>query len=104
MNNCTDLAQVIAFLGSAETVLTSTYHGAYWSTLLGKKVVVVDPFANRFFGMKHMPAIGAAENLQTLRGNARAYPEALEECRAANRSFGEKVAAIIEDHQRRHSA
>ena len=100
MNDGTDLAEVLSFLGSAETVLTTTFHGAYWSTLLGKKVVVVDPCSNRFFGLKHAPVMGPAQDWRSLASQARSYPEALQECRAANLAFADKVRTIVENHRR----
>ncbi len=42
---------VLEFLGSGETVLTNSYHGAYWAMLLGRKVELYKPFSNRFYGL-----------------------------------------------------
>lgn len=39
-NNHMNIDNVIAFLGSANTVVTDSYHGAYWAQLLGKNVQV----------------------------------------------------------------
>lgn len=39
-NSETDFFKIINFLGSAETVITNSYHGLYWSLLLGKNVKV----------------------------------------------------------------
>lgn len=41
-NSETDFNKIINFLGSAETVITNSYHGAYWSLLLGKNVKLVN--------------------------------------------------------------
>lgn len=45
------LDEIVAFLGGAKTVVTNTYHGAYWSMLLGKDVVIYKPFSSKFYGM-----------------------------------------------------
>lgn len=37
-----DFNETVAFLGSSEVVLTTSYHGLYWATLLGRKVVVLE--------------------------------------------------------------
>lgn len=37
-NGAENFKSIINFLGSAETVITNSYHGAYWSLLLGKRV------------------------------------------------------------------
>lgn len=51
-NDSHDFEKVIDFLGSGETILTSSYHGAYWGSLLGRKVVVF-PFSTKFFTLKN---------------------------------------------------
>jgi hypothetical protein len=50
------LEEVINFLGSGETIITSSYHGAYWGTLLGRKVIAF-PFSTKFLTLKHPPTI-----------------------------------------------
>lgn len=40
------------FIGSAETVITNTFHGLYWSLLLGRKAVCWKPFSSRFHHFK----------------------------------------------------
>lgn len=100
-NACTDFGQVIAFLGSAETVVTTSYHGAYWATLLGRRAVVVDPFSSKFYGFRHAPVLSSAEDWRRAVEEARSYPAALSECRAANQAFAEKVYEVIERQGRR---
>jgi len=48
----TSMERVLAFLGSGDTVLTSSFHGAYWATLLGRKVLAF-PFTSKFLTLKH---------------------------------------------------
>lgn len=38
MDNSAPMEEIIAFLGSAETVVTNSYHGAVWAQWLGRKV------------------------------------------------------------------
>ncbi|MEN6550027.1 MAG: hypothetical protein ABFE07_28630 [Armatimonadia bacterium] len=89
-NDCLDMAQVLAHLGSGETVVTSSYHGVYWATLLGRKVVAL-PYGSKFFALKHQPTF--ADRYEGQPG--RSYPEALAECREANFRFGHDVADFI---------
>lgn len=91
-----DIDAVLAFLASGETILTSSYHGAYWATLLGKKVVVLKPWSSKFHFFKHPPVL--EENPRKWRQaaqGAEAYPEALTECRGANRRFEQQVKQLI---------
>ena len=90
-----NLETVLSFLGSANTVLTSSYHGAYWATLLGRKVIIVNPFSSKFFAFKHRHPIADETNWRTKQHETRSYPEALEECRRANLEFSEKVLNLI---------
>jgi hypothetical protein len=43
-NHCPEgIDHVIKFLGESETIITSSYHGAYWGLLLGRKVEIGEP-------------------------------------------------------------
>jgi hypothetical protein len=114
------LDQVLDFLGSGETILTSSYHGAYWGTLLGRKVLAF-PFSSKFATFKHQPGLypvqkwsNAVRKIQifgkTLHQSwdqdkllcpteewrsalkdCQTYPESLAECRERNQWFYEQV-------------
>ncbi len=58
-----DIEDAVRFLASGKTVITSSYHGAYWARLLGRKVEIV-PWGSKFF---YLPSLS------------------LEQCRDANR-------------------
>lgn len=88
-SNRSTFEEAIAFIGSGKTVLTNSYHGAYWATLLGREAVIIDqPNRAKFYGYKHQPAVG-------MRDTRRVFPNALEECREANIRFNEKVQQVI---------
>lgn len=94
-NNASDFSKVIEFLGSAETVMTNTYHGVYWSILLGKKVVIIRPFSSRFHSFKWPVSILESDDWKAGQKIARAFPEALRESREANLKFYGKVLALL---------
>lgn len=94
-NDVNDFAKVVEFLGSAELVITSSYHGAYWATLLGKKVLLMNVFSSKFYGYKHPIQVVSEEDWQEKAKEAKVYPEALQECRKANYAFAEKVEKLI---------
>ena len=85
-----DGVKAIRFLASAETVLTNTYHGMYWATLLGRKVIVF-PYSSKFHGFKYPVAMSTPEAWRSARAAAVGSPEALAECRAANLRFADNV-------------
>ena len=88
------MEEAIKFIGQSEYVVTNSYHGVYWATLLGRKVIV-DPFSSRHRFFKHPPASLESRSLQEAMAEAKSYPEALGECREANRSFFQKVSEIL---------
>jgi polysaccharide pyruvyl transferase WcaK-like protein len=87
--------RVLQFLGSCDVVVTNTYHGAYWATLLKRKVIVVAPFSNKFLGFKHEPIIiHDISWLTTAVKIARSYPHALSESRQANIAFYQRALSL----------
>jgi hypothetical protein len=81
---------IVAALGSAETVITSSYHGAYWATLLGRKVVGI-PTSSKFYDLRHPIPICHRSDWKRFTKLARIHDGALEECRQANLGFYDKV-------------
>jgi hypothetical protein len=77
-----NLQWVLGYLASGETVITNTYHGAYWASLLGRKVKIIEPFSNRFTHGFHFPV-------------GEAVPGLLEECRNLNRQFEDKFRELL---------
>jgi hypothetical protein len=125
-NENADMDSILDFLGSGETILTSSFHGAYWGTLLGRKVLAF-PFSSKFFTLKHRPAFHSIkkwsntqwklsifnkvlyelkyknkftcslEGWQRSSQRIQAYPDSLEECREQNRNFHEKVLDVLSE-------
>ncbi len=95
-NFCRNLEEVIRFLGSGEYVVTDTYHGAYWATLLGRKVIVYPSSTRHRYTRYVYPLLERGDPWTKGRASACTYPEALEECRAANRGFYRDVSKLLE--------
>lgn len=55
INSGNNMEQTIELLGSAEYIITNSYHGAYWGTLLGRKVIVSEPWSTKFYFMRYKP-------------------------------------------------
>lgn len=91
-----DIDDVLAFLASGDLVITNSYHGAYWATLLGRRVLAI-PNMSKMYRLKHAPVICRAEEWRRFAPLARRYPEALAECRAANIAFFERVESLWAD-------
>jgi hypothetical protein len=94
LSNDGELRPVLKFLASCETVLTDSFHGMYWATLMGRKVIAF-PSSSKFYSAKHPVPLCAPEDWQSRMRMAHTYPEALQECRQANAAFADKVANLI---------
>lgn len=94
-NSGNDVEEAIRFIASGETVLTNSYHGAYWAILLGKKVIIIDPFSTKFQGLKWNVPIASENNWQSFLKETRIYPNALYESREANINFANLVRQRI---------
>jgi hypothetical protein len=83
--------RVVQFLSSGEVVVTNTYHGCYWATLLGRKVVLINPFSTKFLAFRHPPVVADPSTWPRAATAARHYPAALEQCRTATWQFAAMV-------------
>ena len=91
-----NLGDILRFISSGETIITNTYHGAYWSLLLNKKVLIWEPFSNRFLGLKpnvtFCNKIDWQQKLSDIKHNNENY---LIECRDINMKFCAKVKKLL---------
>lgn len=89
------LKEALDFLGDGEVILTTSYHGAYWGTLLGRRVVILRPFSSKFFHLRHQPEICMEPSTwRHYATRAKSFPNALGECRAANQFFYQQVTKL----------
>lgn len=93
-NACGDIITVVDFLASGNVVVTNSYHGAYWATLLGRKCIAV-PFSSKFNRMRFSPALCHRNDWQVALDLCVSYPEALSECRLSNIKFYNDVMEYI---------
>ncbi|CAO3459820.1 hypothetical protein [Azospirillum largimobile] len=96
MSNSSEFHIVISFLRSGETILTDSYHGAYWATLLGKKVVAF-PSSSKYYSLKHPVPLCDPEDWRRFSKLARIYDGALEECRSANLLYYRQIESLLLD-------
>ena len=85
--------QVVEFLASGHTIVTSSYHGVYWAQLLGRKVICI-PFNDKFRTFQHPPTFTTLDAWYRDVKNAWATDPLLEEYRNINRQFAQKVARL----------
>lgn len=94
INTGQNMEQIVEFLGSAETVITNSYHGVYWAILLGRKVVCI-PWGSKFHAFKHPPTMANDKNWSDMISKAVSYDNALDDCRTANKDFYQEVISLI---------
>jgi hypothetical protein len=90
-NRGPDVASAIDFLTSGETIITDSYHGAYWGALLGRRVVVVAPFSTKFETLPWPIPVLSAIDLKDAIDRAASFPTAYGESVEANLVFAAKV-------------
>ena len=87
-NKAKDIYRIISFLASGETVVTNSYHGAYWAMLLGRNVQVV-PWSTKFTTFKYPPVL--LESIHEVSNDTMTTPiNYLEESRELNKNFYER--------------
>jgi len=95
LNNEMDFTRVVGHLASGRVVVTNSYHGVYWATLLGRAVVMVEPWSSRFCFFRHKPTVASWDDALEAARKATCYPEALDECRKANEDFAGEVERLL---------
>jgi hypothetical protein len=105
----TEIAKIVKEIKRSKYIVTNSYHGAYWSMLCNKPVVLISPWTNKFLFFKHQPTILTMSDLKLIElkrvapettkedcydfTTVETYPDYLDECRTANREFYFKVTA-----------
>ena len=89
------LEQVAQFLGSGEVVVTNSYHGAYWSLLLGRRLLIYEPWCSKFLLTSWNPAFCDRSDWEARLHDARACPALLERSRAQVSMFADRVISAV---------
>lgn len=86
-NSGNNFEEKLNFLSSFEYIVTNTYHGVYWATLLKRKVVCI-PFKSGLYSFKYPPVYC---NEKTLTDDhferAKIYESALQDSRKLNLDY-----------------
>ena len=86
-NSGVNIEEKLNFISNFEYIITNTYHGVYWATLLERKVIVL-PFKSGLFSFKYPPAYSFDGNIcDDLMDKAKVYEGVLEEDRKLNFEF-----------------
>jgi hypothetical protein len=89
------IEEKLSFMARFEIIVTNSYHGVYWASLLNRKVICI-PFKSGLFTFKHQPKY-LKDDFSSIRVDEIAtFPNALEECREANVDFFKRVVSTYE--------
>jgi hypothetical protein len=82
-----EFKEVVEFLARGKVVVTNSYHGMYWATLLGRRVIAL-PNASKFLSFKYESSFCYdVADWRSKVACSQQYPQALEECREATMRF-----------------
>ncbi|MBN9889830.1 polysaccharide pyruvyl transferase family protein [Salipiger abyssi] len=88
--------ETIANIKSAECVVTNSYHGAYWASLFGKKVVCLKTEVPKWDGLHENVVFASIDEVDDAIAAAKRVPfDYLVECRTLNRSFYKRVQDLL---------
>ncbi len=74
------------FISGSDLIITSSFHAAYWATLLEIPVIGI-PTSIKFHTLRHTIPLASKGNWIAQLGYTKTYPEALSECIEANKNF-----------------
>ena len=92
INNSKRFPEIIEFIRGCETLLTTSYHGVYWATLMEIPVIAF-PWSTRFFHFPWRIALATAGNWKGV--NPLTVAGTLDEARKRNHEFHEDVMGYI---------
>lgn len=88
--------KIIANLKNSDCVITNSYHGVYWGSLLGKKVICIKTEVPKWDGIHENVAFADLDEIDKMIGTTKPVPDSYrQECRAINESFYERVRTLI---------
>jgi len=93
-NNKLDFEKAIEFIGSHDTIITDSYHGAYWAMLLNKQVQVVS-WSVKFNYFKNPPIFLENISQNPIKDQHYVQNDYLQECRILNQKFYHKVLDLF---------
>ncbi len=101
--NNVDIKELISFLSSKEEIITTSYHGTYWSQLLDKKVLHYQDgpvIGSKYLNLKSGINVCNSENYKEILEISSSSVGLLEESRYLNDKFYNKVVEIIQNLQK----
>jgi len=101
IDNSAGIEEMTDFIAESGVILTTSYHAAYWSLLMGKKTIVARVWANKFEYFERKPVLLSELTVENVNaalaaGGAISHDGWLDECIDLNLAFFERVKTILE--------
>lgn len=101
VNNKDPMQKITDFIKTHNPIITNTYHGGYWTTLIGKSLILYKPFSERHYNQlgTYIETHNHKQVKVAIDHRKPQIPECLSKCRQINEQFlnavtkGEKYAA-----------
>lgn len=91
---------ILQFIHDHDMIISNTYHGIYWSQLLAKRVVIINPFSTRFDNFPlYCPSINELDftKICSIFYKSKIDYDLLNKCRSLNKSFFNRVKKFIKN-------
>lgn len=98
INNSADIQTVLKFIAESSVIITDTYHVWYWSTLMGKRVILMKPFSTKFDYLPYPPAMYSGDLEHDIKC-AKVYPNARRDAVRLNKKFFEYIKKYLDGIQ-----
>ncbi len=95
-NTGSTFEEALRFIASGATVISNSYHGVYWTMLMGRRSVCI-PFSNKFTAYRLPPSIATVHNWRQVVNQAQAHDEFLSLSREATMAFKSTVDQRLSD-------
>lgn len=98
INNSSKIEEILDFIFDKSVIISSTFHGVYWSQLMNKKVLYfndTNELNSKFLNLKHRIPICNAQDYKEKIYNLSNVTGLLEESRNLNDNFYRKLLSIL---------
>jgi hypothetical protein len=101
ISNQSNIESIVNFLSSKSKIISSTFHGVYWSQLLDKEVLyfkTTDTINSKIINLKHRVPICDVSNFSEKINNISSTKGMLSESRKLNDDFYSKTIKIFQEY------
>ena len=101
ISNQSNIESIVNFLSSKSKIISSTFHGVYWSQLLDKEVLyfkTTDTINSKIINLKHRVPICDVSNFSEKINNVSSTKGMLSESRKLNDDFYSKTIKIFQEY------